>query len=536
MAESVRLYDAYDRPVNLAALRREHAAPQVAGVRTVWQDTVASGLTPKRLAALIRRADDADHHDYLTLAEEIEERDGHYRSVLGTRKLAVAGLEPVVEAASDAARDVELADAVRELARAPDFGELVGNLLDALGKGFSAVEINWQAQDGRWLPRFAWRDPRFFQWDRDTRSQLRIRDVADGVNGLPLPPYKFIVHRPRLKTGLPIRGGLARPAAWAYLFKAFSIKDWAAFLEVYGFPLRVGRYGDGATDDDIRKLMSAVVNLGSDAAAVIHKSMEIEFQDAVGGGGQGGAAMFEKAAEFWDKQLSKVILGQTASTEGTPGKLGNDQAQSDVRADILKADAAQVSATLNRDLVKPYIDLNFGPPSEGAYPRLSLHVPEPEDLVALTTALRDLVPLGLRVEQSVIRDKLGLPEPEEGAELLAPPPAPAPPPMPGEEGATAAARLCPQCGHVHSLALAQADAGSGFDDLDEIEAEALAEWEPMMRPLIDPIRELIQRSGSYEELVAGLEALLGQMDAQRLMRDLGAALFKARGAGEGRDV
>jgi phage gp29-like protein len=89
---------------------------------------------------------------------------------------------------------------------------------------------------------------------------------------------------------------------------------------------------------------------------------------------------------------------------------------------------------------------------------------------------------------------------------------------------------------VHSLALAQADAGSGFDDLDEIEAEALAEWEPMMRPLIDPIRELIQRSGSYEELVAGLEALLGQMDAQRLMRDLGQALFKARGAGDGRDA
>jgi hypothetical protein len=56
MAEPTRLLDAYGRPVNLAALRREHAAPQVAGVRKVWTDTVASGLTPKRLAALIRRA------------------------------------------------------------------------------------------------------------------------------------------------------------------------------------------------------------------------------------------------------------------------------------------------------------------------------------------------------------------------------------------------------------------------------------------------------------------------------------------------
>jgi hypothetical protein len=59
MAESSRLLDAYGRPVNLAALRREHAAPQIAGMRTVWTDTVASGLTPQRLAALIRRADDA---------------------------------------------------------------------------------------------------------------------------------------------------------------------------------------------------------------------------------------------------------------------------------------------------------------------------------------------------------------------------------------------------------------------------------------------------------------------------------------------
>jgi hypothetical protein len=37
MAQSPRLYDAYDGPVNLAALRREHAA-QPFGVRivTVW--------------------------------------------------------------------------------------------------------------------------------------------------------------------------------------------------------------------------------------------------------------------------------------------------------------------------------------------------------------------------------------------------------------------------------------------------------------------------------------------------------------------
>ncbi|HEX9842255.1 MAG TPA: DUF935 domain-containing protein [bacterium] len=536
MPENPRLLDAYGRPVTLAALRQEHAAPQLTGVRQVWAETVAGGLTPQRLASLLQRAAEGDHYDYLTLAEEIEERDGHYRSVLGTRRMAVAGLAPVVEAAGDEARAVELADAVRELIRDPAFGDLVGDLLDALGKGFSAVEINWRVAGGQWLPAYAWRDPRFFQWDQATRHELRIRDAAGGVDGLPLPPYKFIVHVPRLKTGLPIRGGLARPAAWGYLFKAFTIKDWAAFLEVYGIPMRVGRYGDGATDEDIRKLVSAVANLGSDAAAVIHRSMEIEFQNAVGGG-QGNAALFEAAAAFWDKQLSKIVLGQTASTEGTPGKLGNEQAQSDVREDLVKADAAQLAVTLNRDLVKPYIDLNFGPPPDGAYPRLLLHVPEPEDIAGLTTALKELVPLGLRVEQSVVRDKLGLPDPEDDAELLAAPHAAGPlePPDPASAAAANQAGRCPGCGELHT-ALNQADAGTGFDDLDEIEAEALAEWEEQLRPLINPIRRLIEEAETYEDLLTGLDALLGKLESQQLMRDLGAALFKARGAGDGEGV
>jgi phage gp29-like protein len=232
------------------------------------------------------------------------------------------------------------------------------------------------------------------------------------------------VHRPRLKTGIPIRGGLARIAVWAYLFKAYTLKDWMAFVEVYGIPLRLGRYGPGATDEDIRKLLNAVVNLGSDAAAVIHDSMKIDFQNAVEGTGNND--LFKAAAEWWDRQISKLVLGQTASTEGTPGKLGNEDAQDEVRQDLVKADAKHLGNTLNRDLVRPFIDLNFGP--QTAYPRIVLHVPDPEDLKQLTEALSRLVPLGLKVEQSVVRDKFALPDPAEDAELLAPPTAPAPPP------------------------------------------------------------------------------------------------------------
>jgi phage gp29-like protein len=49
---------------------------------------------------------------------------------------------------------------------------------------------------------------------------------------------------------------------------------------------------------------------------------------------------------------------------------------------------------------------------------LIIDVPKPENTKILIGALKELEPLGLKVEQSVIRDKLNIPAPADGAELL----------------------------------------------------------------------------------------------------------------------
>ena len=410
----VMLYDYAGRPVKTGELKQELAAPGLTGVRSVWGDVAAAGLTPVRLAGLLQNAADGDIRQYLTLAEEMEERDLHYRCEIGKRKLAVSGLPVTVESASDDKRDVELTDAVRELTRRPGFRGLLKDLLDGLGKGFSVCEIIWQ-RGQKWLPeRYVWRDPKFFVFDRATGQKLRLLDEADSYEGIELAPYKFIVHLPHLKTGLPIRGGIARVAAWAWMCKNFTVKDWMAFAEVYGMPLRLGKYQPGADSRDIAILKSAVANLGSDAAAVIPESMLIEFVETAKSGG--GQELYLKLADWLDTQVSRGILGQAATTQGTPGKLGNDQAQAEVRDDIRDDDALQLAETINRDLVRPYIDLNFGPQEQ--YPQVVIRAVEQEDLTLLADALAKLVPLGLKVEQSEIRDKFGLSEPAEDAEIL----------------------------------------------------------------------------------------------------------------------
>ncbi len=405
------LYDYLNRPVKTQQLTREHAAPTMAGVRTIWNETVASGLTPQRLASLLMAAAEGDHHAYLTLAEEMEERDLHYAAELGKRKLAVSRLPITVESATDSAHDKDLADAVRTLIKGTGFRGLLNGLLDALGKGYSVVEIMW-ATGSQWKPqRYEWRDPRFFQFDQVSRREIRLRDELDSFNGTELAPYKFLTHVHHGKSGIPIRGGLARLAAWAFMCKGYMLKDWLAFAEVFGMPMRLGKYGSTAKQDEINILKMAVANLGTDAAAVFPESMQVELVEA---GNKGGSAdFFERLANYLDNQISKGILGQTASSSGTPGKLGNEELQAEVRDDIRDDDAEQLEETINRDLVRPFIDLNFGPQAQ--YPEIQLRAIPPEDVKALVDAVEKLVPLGLRVEQSVMCDKLGLPDVDPSA-------------------------------------------------------------------------------------------------------------------------
>ena len=504
------LLDAYGRPVRLQELTREKAAPVMAGVRSIWDQSVAGGLTPRRLTALLQAAAAGDHDEYLVLAEEMEERDLHYAAELGKRKLAVSRLPISVEAYSDSARDVQLADDVRALVRRPGFRGLVKDLLDALGKGFSVVEIVWDRSGAKWRPvAYKHRDPRFFQFDRVARSEIRLRDEADLLNGLPLAPFGFICHVPRIKTGIPIRGGLARLAAWAYLCKGFCVKDWLAFAEVFGMPLRLGKYQAGASDADIAVLKTAVANLGSDAAAVFPDSMMVELVEVAAKGGS--AEFFKLLAGYLDEQVSKGILGQTASSSGTPGKLGNEQLQAEVRDDIRDDDAEQLEETLGRDLVKAYIDLNHGPQEN--YPAVQLRAAQAEDTVALVTALEKLVPMGLKVEQSVVRDRLNLPDPDARAkpeDLLAPPSAAAAGPA-GLNRALNRQRpsFTPEQQALEELADRVADATA-----DVTGNEAL-------------IRQTLLAAESYDEALANLLDLYPRLRTEDLQELLERALVNA---------
>lgn len=510
-----------------ARLARETAAGGMVGVRQGWDSSsVAPALDPRRLAQLLASARDGEAHDYLTLAAEMEERDIYYRSLLSTRKLAVQGLEPTVTPGGDDPASIDLADAVRrDIVDRPEFTPMLYDALDAIAKGYAAIEILWDTAAAPWRPAaYRWRDPRWFRYDRAAGVELRLLDDADPVDGVELDASKWIVHEPQLKSGLAVRGGLALPIAYYYLVKAFDVASWIAFVETFGYPIRLGKYGKDAAEEDIAVLKRAVANLGRDVGATIPDSMTMEIVAGV----QQGASVsyYERLGDWTNRQIAIGVLGQAATTEGTPGKLGADDAQQEVRRDILRSDARQLAATLQRDLIEPYVRLNYGrPPS---LPQFRFTVEEPEDIEALVDSVVKLAPLGFRVRKRDLYARLRLTEPADGDDVLEPPPAPAPPASAPPDAALQAALT--RAG-LNARRGAGADADTDEDDdLDEL-SEA-QEWEPVTRPLHDAVQTWAAGMGSLDEAQRRLPELLQALNSQRFAERLAADLLRARGIGD----
>ncbi|MBO6789526.1 MAG: DUF935 domain-containing protein [Dinoroseobacter sp.] len=423
----MQLLDQHGRPMKPTTKReltKEISAPSMGSVRTIQAGHPADGLTPARLGMILREAETGDATAYLEMAEQMEERDLHYAAVLGVRKRAIRSLEVQVEPAGTSDHEINAAALVRDVMQSAPVRLVLIDLLDAIGKGFSVAEIIWDdPKKKEWKPKkIEHRDPRWFKFDQDTGRRLLLRSNEGDQE---LKPAKFISHLAKIKSGLPIRSGLARLAAWGYIFKNYTIKDWAVFMEAYGHPVRLGKYGANATREDRLTLLRAVRNIGTDMAAIIPRSMEMEIINA---NVTGAGPLYEASAEYWDKQLSKAVLGQVSTTDAIAGGHAVGRVHDQVRDDIRDADAEQLAMSLQRDLAGPLVAFNFG--SDVAVPSLSFVAPEEHDPRLLAVAAEKFVKMGLKIPTAVVRERFAIREPEDGEDVLVLPQAqPAPEPV-----------------------------------------------------------------------------------------------------------
>lgn len=406
-------------PYERELLEEEISGTAAIAGRAPFAGHLAFGMDPGTLGATLRAADAGNTMQWMILAEEIEELYPHYAAVLSKRKRQSSQLPIKVEAADDSAQAKLHADFVQDWLDDDILQGAIFDMLDAVGKGYSVHEIMWESKPGCVRPaELLYRPQRYFETSWEDGETLWLRT---GQGFAELAPHKFLHHTHKSKSGQAVRSGLTRTIAFLWLFQAFNLKDWALFCQAYGMPIRVGRYGPEASTSDKRVLWRAVSSIAGDVAAIIPKSMEIEF--VKDGDRAAGAKLFSERGDWLDRTVSKVVLGGTAGTDAIAGGHAVGKEHRAAEQDVERYDARLLGVSITRRLVHPMIAFTFGP--QAKYPRIVIGQEEKAPLADIIAAVADLGSQGLRVKASEIRDRLDLTAPEEGDEIIggvAPPP------------------------------------------------------------------------------------------------------------------
>lgn len=474
---------------NPAPLRRPDTNEiAVAQVTDKYSEYPSNGLTPVKLAEIFKEADAGDVLRQMELFEEMEEKDPHLFSQLQTRKNAVTGLDFEIIPFSDDPRDKEIADFIEEQINGIESLEDVEtDLLDAIGKGFAVSEIMWGYDEGHVVVgEIKSRHQKRFFWDSlDDSFKVRTKDAPEGIL---LPANKFIVHRYKARSGHTSRAGILRVVAWMYLFKNYDLKDWVSFAEVYGLPLRLGKYAPGASEADKVALMQALIQIGADAAGIIPDGTSIDFITTEK---TSSSDLYERLARYCDEQISKAILGQTLTSDSGGGSYAQSKTHNDVRHDLTVADCKSLASTLRRDLIRPLCIFNFG--EDKRVPHIRFDCEESEDLTQTATIIGTLVnEVGLRVPTSFIYKKFSIPEPEADEEVAAPRSTSA-----GLTGLPFKKEPNPA-----QIALkAEGDGGVGTQQhIDKLASAAVRHGAGSIKRAFGPVLKIIEKAESLEEL------------------------------------
>lgn len=519
MVTTTRIIDpATGQPFSVSELQEPQSA-RVAHLHKELQGHPARGMTPTRLNAILLAAEQGDLIAQFELFEDMEERDGHILSEMSKRRRAVSGLEWTLTPPPNAtAAEKASTEKLKALLEAiPDFDGVLFDTTDAIGKGFCCQEIEWKRTANGWLPASIEHRPQsWFQLYRGYRQEIRLRD--NSADGAVLTPFGWITHTHKARSGYLERASLFRALVWPYIFKNYSVGDLAEFLEIYGIPMRIGKYPPGASEREKATLLRALVSIGHNAAGIIPDGMTLDFPAIA----DGDPKAFELMMDWCERTESKVILGGTLTSQADRGSntnaLGN--VHNEVRKELKDADAKQVGATLTRDLVYPVAVLN-GLLRGGIErcPRFEFDIAESADIAMFAEALPGLVGMGMRIKRSWAHAQLGIPEAEDDKDLLV---------TAQPSSATAMATATAAVPGNTAVATALPVRADREDQLAALLADAA---DPLIGDWAERVQAFIDGAGSLEEVRDGLLKLLPELDTGRFAGVMRHALAVAGAAG-----
>lgn len=303
------------------------------------------GIDTADFMAAIRAAENVDYTQRAKLYDLYSDIliDTHLTSVIEKRKNAVLCSD--IQFQRDGVPD----EKINEQIQSPWFNRLVADILDSKFWGFSLMQF-YKEKDG-----FASYDliPRKHV-DPIRRLILHRQTDITGTSWDVFDDLLFVGNPDDL-------GLLAKAAPWV-IYKRNTTADWAQFSEVFGMPIQEYTY-ETDDEDSRRRALEDAASLGALAQFIHGKDTELRLVEA--GNKTGSADVYERLCERCNNEISKLILGNTLTTEASENgtqALGTVHKKMEDR--IAQADRLFILDVLNYDMADIFsamgIDTNGG--------------------------------------------------------------------------------------------------------------------------------------------------------------------------------
>ena len=442
------------------------------------------------------------YHTYRrTLADE------QVYSTLNQRLDAAIAVPWTVKPGGTMRRDKTAAEALKEQLEALDFDKACRQMLFGIFFGYAAGEVIWSMDGARiGIADIRARATDRFRWSRD--NELLLRTWNEPL-GQPIPDKKFwVLTRPGEHGDQPHGVGLARWCYWPAWMRRNGHRFWAVALERFGSPVPVGTYPKGDMESQAA-LLKAMDRLSTGSGIAISEGQKLDLLHGMKTIGTGQDAF----SSYMDKMISKVILGQSSTTEQGPWR-GTAEVQKDVRDEVIASDCRLLGESFTNSVATWFTAWNF---PGAAIPQVIRDASPPEDLDKRAEREAKVSQMsGLRPTQAHVQDVYGG-EWEQAPQPMAAPGGAPTPPRPG-------------------MALAQ---GEPRDEIDAAVTALLADdgWEPYLDPVIRPLLARVESGdGDLESLRAALTDIFAEMDATELVTTLRQMMFSTNLSGQTPDT
>lgn len=325
-------------------------------------------------------------------------RDDQVKTCRQQRELALIGKEWSVEPGDTSRAAKKAADRLKANLDAVLWDDKTQKMLSAVLYGYAVAEILW-GSDGSEITIDAIKVRNRARFGFLPSGELRMRTSRDQVLGEALPPGKFWSFSCGADHDDEAYGlGLGHYLYWPVFFKKNGMRAWLTFLDKFAQPTALGKYPVNATADEKLKLLQALAAIQSDSAIRIPEGMEVELLEAA----RSGTADYTALVDRMNAAISKVYVGHSAAADETPGKLGGQSSSTDVREDLIRADADLICNSFNLSAAKWLTFYNDG---EGVKPpRVWRDVTPSEDLKARAETDKTIFDMGYKPTLKYVND------------------------------------------------------------------------------------------------------------------------------------